>query len=106
METKIRECLDAGDLSAKSLISLELVGELDPEVEKDTDYLERIAASGFYYLRIKDRTTFQIKKEDYLYDASLKGEFVRKVLEDENLTQEDKSMIIRYGILALRGESL
>ena len=106
MEQKIREQLDADTISVKSLISLELVGELDPEVEKDIDYLERIAASGFYFLRIKDRTTYLIRKEDYLYDASLKGEFVRKVLEDENLTEEDKSMIIRYGILALRGENL
>ena len=39
----------------------------------------------------------------YKYDVSLKGEFIRLVLEQE-MTDEEKNKIINTGIRALAGE--
>ena len=36
--------------------------------------------------------------------VSLKGEFVRKVMQDETLSEEEKAMVVRCGICALKGE--
>ena len=43
--------------------------------------------------------------QDYEKDASLKGEFVRLVSQSD-LSEEEKAMIIRTGILALQGEEI
>ena len=40
----------------------------------------------------------------YKHDISLKGEFIRLVLNQEDLTDEDKNKIISTGIKALSGE--
>jgi len=42
----------------------------------------------------------------YQNDISLKGEFIRLVLNQEDLTDEQKSKIIRTGIKALSGEEV
>ena len=40
----------------------------------------------------------------FALDESLKGEFVRTVMAAEDLQEEEKAEIIRYGIQALAGE--
>ena len=42
----------------------------------------------------------------YQNDISLKGEFIRLVLNQEDLTDEQKSKIISTGIKALSGEEV
>ena len=42
----------------------------------------------------------------YQNDISLKGEFIRLVLKQEDLTDEQKSKIISTGIKALSGEEV
>ena len=42
--------------------------------------------------------------DDYLLDQSLKGEFIRTVFGDGTLSDEDKAVIVRYGLRALAGE--
>ena len=41
----------------------------------------------------------------HTYDASLKGEFVRLVQAQTDLSDEKKAKIIQTGILALAGEA-
>ena len=47
----------------------------------------------------------QIDYESFVNDKSLKGEFVR-LLESQDLSDEDKSVIVELGIKALKGENL
>jgi len=46
-----------------------------------------------------------VNYKDYEKDASLKGEFIRMVSASD-LTEEEKSQVIRAGILALQGEEI
>ena len=41
-----------------------------------------------------------------MLDQSLKGEFVRQVMADEALAEEDKKIMIRYGLQAIAGEEV
>ena len=42
----------------------------------------------------------------YQNDISLKGEFIRTVIDQKDLTEEEKSKIISTGIKALSGEDI
>ena len=53
---------------------------------------------------LADETRLKISIDDYLLDESLKGEYVRTVLGDSSLSDEDKAIIARYGLMALAGE--
>ena len=41
----------------------------------------------------------------YMDDASLKGEFVRKVME-QDMSENDKAYVIQIGLKALAGEEI
>ena len=47
-----------------------------------------------------------INYEDYTKKASLKGEFVRLIHDDKDLSEEEKSEIIDCGLKLLAGEEL
>ena len=82
-----------------------LYGEVNVECELDTSFLEEQFADYFYFLKVTDETKLLVNYKDYEGDISLKGEFVRLVSASD-LTEEEKSMVIRAGILALQGEEI
>ena len=49
---------------------------------------------------------FKVELQEFLLDESLKGEFVRSVMADEKLTEEEKAAVIRYGLQAIAGEEV
>lgn len=88
-----------------SLVKVVLTGEIDMDTDKDITYLYKRFASQFYFLKIYDRTKLAVNYEDYRYDRSLKGEFIR-ILEKADLSPEEKDAVILTGIRALSGEEL
>ena len=77
---------------------------MDVECEKDIAYLQRRFSAGYFFVKVVDETTLKIHIEDYLLEESLKGEFIRTVFNDTELSEQDKAVIIRYGLQALAGE--
>ena len=59
----------------------------------------------FYYEKVYDETKLLINYSDYEKDVSLKGEFIRMVLQSD-MSEEKKSEVIRCGIMALSGEEI
>ena len=90
-------------IPAGDLVKIVLRGEVPPEAEKDADWLRGWLEHDYYHLRVKDETRLLICPEDYQYDISLKGEFVRQVLAS-GMTLEEKEQVLRLGIRALAGE--
>lgn len=90
----------------ESLVKIVLKGTLDVECEKDIAYLLSAFKSRFYYVKVYDETTLKIDVNDYMLDESLKGEYVRQVMADDSLSEEDKKIIIRYGLQAIAGEEV
>ncbi|MBQ8748888.1 MAG: metallophosphoesterase [Clostridia bacterium] len=93
------------NVSSENLIKVELVGEFDLNLDKDLDYLEKVLNERFYFAKVIDNSTIKVDYERLKLDVSLKGEFVNTVLNSNDLTNEDKTKIITYGIKALtKGE--
>jgi DNA repair exonuclease SbcCD nuclease subunit len=90
----------------ESLVKLVLTGMLDVESEKDLSYFLSSFKNRFYFIKVYDETTLKVDISDYLLDESLKGEFVRQVMADASLTEDDKKIVIRYGLQAISGEEV
>ncbi len=106
MSARMDQALREAGCSADGLVKIVLRGMLDVACEKDVQYLQANLRSRFYYGKVYDETTLRIDIEDYRYDESLKGEYVRQVMADDTLPDEDKKLIIRYGLQALAGEEV
>ena len=104
IENKIKDELK--DIPQTSLVKLVLGGEVEIGEQRDIEYLTKKFESDFYYLKIEDKPHFKIDYMKYQNDISLKGEFIRTVIDQKDLTEEEKSKIISTGIKALSGEDI
>ena len=93
------------NISKKNLVKIILTGYIDLENTIDIDYLLKKYENNFYYLKIYNETKIKIDYMKYQNDATLKGEFIRLIL-NQNLEDEYKAKIIQTGIKALLGEEV
>lgn len=105
--SEIARCIDAElnvrQIQGKDLVKIILAGKVDVECEKNMQYLEQRYREYYYVVKLEDHTTIAIDYNEFVWDESLKGEYVR-MLQGTDLPEEDKAEIIRCGILALVGE--
>ena len=106
MTEKIKERIRREGCSAQDMADITLLGELDVECEKVTGYITSVLSGMFFFARLRDRTKLRIDTEAYLHDKSLRGEFVRRVLGDTSVPEEEKTEVIRLGFMAMDGEEL
>ena len=106
MTGKIVEALEQASCDETALVKIILCGTLDVTCEKDVDYILTHLQSQYFFVKIYDETTLKIEAEDYLLDESLKGEYVRMIMKDTTLSDEDKAIIIRYGLQVIAGEEV
>ena len=100
--SKIQECNSNKD----SLIKIILQGELDVNCVKDMIYFQVNFNPDFYFVKIVDKTTYKVDAAAHSLDKSLRGEFIRQVKNDNTIPEEEKAIIIRYGLQALAGEEI
>ena len=87
------------------MVRLTVTGSYELGREKFYENIVRGLQDEFFYLEYKDESTLKICPEDYMGDISLKGEFIRLVM-DEIEDEADRSRVISLGIKALRGDEL
>ncbi len=92
------------DIPSHDLVRLTLVGKYVDILTKNTDGLAARLKDAFYYFEIRDESHAAINAESYKYDKSLKGEFIRLVLADGTLGDDEKEKIIVTGLYALDGD--
>ncbi len=102
---RIEEEISRVHYPARSIVKIQLTGELDVECELNCDYLEELFADYFYLVRVENATGLLVRYSDYEKDASLKGEFIRTVLASD-LEESQKTEVIRCGLQALSGEEI
>ncbi len=90
----------------RSMIKVILTGEVDYSCDKDLTLLTKRLEHLFYYIKFADQTKRRVEPEQFRYDESLKGEFVRAVLSSEEIPEEEMAEIIRCGIRMLSGEEM
>lgn len=101
----IRETLQGIQVQAADMVKVCLTGSLPVNVEVDTELLAMQLSQVYFYVKVVDQTIPEIDYDAYAYDVSLKGEFVRLVHAQTDLSDEQKTKIIQTGILALAGEA-
>lgn len=106
MTAKVAGALEKVGCKESSLVKIVLTGMLDVECEKDVEHILTRFKSQYYFVKIDDETTLKINVEDYMLDQSLKGEYVRMIMQDNSMSEEDKTIIIRYGLQVLAGEEV
>ena len=99
----VRECLKASNARKEDLVKVILVGDVDVECEKDTDFIRYTFEDEFYFLKVYDKTSLKVDPKDFVLDATLKGEFVRNVLASKALSDDEKGEIVRLGLEVLMG---
>ena len=87
----------------RDMVLVELNGQRLPESELGTERLALWLNERFFAARLHDRTALALRVEDYMYDASLKGEFIRTVMVSK-LPAAERDRVILCGLRALRGE--
>lgn len=95
----------AAGIGPEDLVKFILRGTYTLQTHKDIAFARKMMEPKFWFVKIKDESTLYIDRESYLYDASLKGEFLRLVLASER-TDAEKERIITCGIRALSGEEV
>ena len=94
------------DIPKSTILRVRLCGERTPEAKLDIEFVENAMKNSFYHFEIKDASRLKIRYEDYINDKTLKGEFIRLVLSDTKLSENEKTGVILAGISALMGESV
>ena len=101
---KIERLLREESFAAGDMMKLILTGRQEIGAEKDIDMLTQQFRDCFYFFKIYDQTAWQVDYQHYQAEASLKGEFVRLLQRQEDLSEADKAEIIQCGLSALNGE--
>ncbi len=95
-----------GDSFAENLYKIELTGEIPPEfIISRAELLSRLE-NAVYFVKIKDSTELKLDIEALIKEPSLKGIFVRKMLEKtENAPAEQKEIYKKALKLGLKAFS-
>lgn len=92
------------NIGAENFVQIVLVGEFSDNLQKHTELLSKKLAEKFYFARVEDNSVLKIDWQKYQNELSLKGEFIREVLNSK-LSDEKKQDVILAGLKALEGES-
>ena len=96
----------AADVPPEAMLRVLLLGSLSPEDHRpDTVLLTRALEGRFFFCEVKDKTRLSIDPHALEGTLSLKGAFLRRVLEFP-LSPEDREAVIAAGLAALRGEEV
>ncbi len=90
----------------KDMVKITLTGTYSPQMQKSLSFLESMLNTSFYCIKITDHSKIALQSESFDKDISLKSEFIRRVLHDNSLSEDDVESILQLGLAALRGEEL
>ena len=96
---------EAANIPSKDMVKIVLTGHYTVDTEKDFTYFDQAMEGRFYFLKWKDESRLSIDYKSYENMISLKGEFVRTVMNTKEEESEKEQMIL-LGIRALSGEDL
>jgi len=113
-EPDISECKDiysvfskvSNECGAKStdMIRVELHGTVGFDTTDICSELEKLLEFKHFGISVKNKTTIKYDAVDFENDISVKGEFVRGIMANEEIDETEKFRIISIGLRALGGE--
>lgn len=102
----IADAVKGSSATSDDIVRIVLTGETAVDAEKDIEHVRRAVTERFFYAEVKDTSKVAIDYEDFLHEASLKGELVRLLQTEEELSEEERGLIVRCAVQALKGEEI
>lgn len=105
----VRDLYEAADRlrplipSPRAICRFRLTGEVAKEVSLPEERIAEELAGDCAFASVKNCTRPILPLEEYQKELSLRGEFVRTVMAREDLTEEDRTAILLFGLRALEG---
>ena len=90
------------NIPADDLLRVRLTGRVAPGIERDLRGLEARFSDRFFLFLAEDESELLLRPEDYIYDRTLRGEFIRQVMASD-LDEREKHAIMDCGLSALAG---
>lgn len=87
-----------GENYGDNLYKIELLGAVSPDAKISAQEITSRVSQSVYYVKIKDSTEYAIDLETLKEEKSLKGIFVKKMLEKENNAPEEEKATIRNAL--------
>lgn len=81
-----------------------LCGTVESSASGMAAELEALLRGDYLSVSVRDKTRVRLNPGDYENDISLRGEFIRGVTENTDLSEEQKQEILACGLRVLRGE--
>lgn len=101
----IESTIDRRGVSNKDIVRVILTGEIEVDYEIDEEYIEHLFELEFYYFEIKNCTKIIVDEQNYMFDESLRGEFVRLVMESDEIDEVSKPLVVKLGLSAINKEA-
>ena len=92
--------------NSRDIYRINLIGDVPFDSSFSAKDIESYLKNDAYFVNVKDKTMPLIEPKKYQNDLSLKGEFVRGVYANTELSEEDKKRIVALGLKALEGREL
>ncbi len=93
-----------GNIPECDMVRLTLTGEVEEHYLKEPEQIQLLLDGRFYFSKVKDSIKLHLRADRFRNDISLRGEFVRRVLSNTELSEEDKERVLAFGLRALEGE--
>ncbi len=87
-----------GEEYAQNLYKIELSGSVSEEIEINTDEILSRLSNELYFVKIKNKTEIAVDLETLKDEASLKGMFVKKMLERTKNAPEDEKELYKKAL--------
>ena len=89
------------------ILRVSIVGTKSEDLVVDCLAIEQLFKNRFFYLEVVNNSRILIDLKKYANEKlSLKAEFVKTVVSDDDLTEEQKQQICTIGIEVLKGEEV
>lgn len=90
----------------KDMLRIMLVGDVGFELDGIERELEKMTARDCFFVTVKNNAVRKFDINAVKGDISLRGEYIRTVLENDGYTDEQKQRIISVGLKALGGREV
>lgn len=101
-------CNEYGDSYKDNLYKIELIGSISPDTELYIAEIQSRLSNELYFVKVKDNTEISVDLDELSKEVSLKGIFVKKMLEKCALADQEQKPLyqkaLQLGLRAFSGE--
>ncbi len=97
---------NAVDFSEKDIYRIELTGRINYDLWNVESEIKEFFAKNALFIDVKNNTKRYVDPKIYENDKTLRGEFVKTVYKNTDLTDDEKAEIVTIGLRALNGEEI